>query len=142
MSSRAAGGNDNTIELLILDGIFDLIDAGLGTGVEVLFHEYDIGQGLRILSQARAVQIASDVAAAVTDKDSDTSIFGQFHTSVLSPRRTQKTQRKSVFLFVSFLVVVRLQSYLKTTKFYFSPPAAAFGAVNKTSAARAAALLA
>ena len=142
MSSRAAGGNDNTIELLILDGIFDLIDAGLGTGVEVLFYEYDIGQGLRILGQARAVQIASDVAAAVTDKDSDTNIFGQFHTSKFSPRRARRAQRKPVFLFVSFLVMVRFQSYLETTNFYLPPPAAAFGAVNTTSAARAAALLA
>jgi hypothetical protein len=112
VSSRAAGGNNNTVELLIFDGIFDFVYAGLGTGVEVFFHEYDVGQGFRILGQARAVQITSDVAAAVTDKDSNTDIFRQFHTSRSSPRRARRAQRKPVFLFISFLVMVGFQNYL------------------------------
>jgi hypothetical protein len=64
----------------LFDGIHYLVNAGLRTGVEVLSHEYYMWQGLRILGQARAVQIASDVAAAVTDKDPNTDIFRQFHT--------------------------------------------------------------
>jgi hypothetical protein len=96
----------------LFDGIHYLVDAGLRAGVEVLSHEYYMWQGLRILGQARAVQIASDVAAAVTDKDPNTDIFSQFHTSRSSPRRARRAQRKPVFLFISFLVMVRFQSYL------------------------------
>jgi hypothetical protein len=63
----------------LFDGIHYLVDAGLRAGVEVLSHEYYMWQGLRILGQARAVQIASDVAAAVTDKDPNTDIFRRGH---------------------------------------------------------------
>jgi hypothetical protein len=90
VGSGGARRHHNPVEILFLDSRLNLVDSGLGTGVEVFFHKDDMGQRLGILSQLATVKITSNVTAAVADEHPNAKIFSQFDTSVFSPRRARR----------------------------------------------------
>jgi hypothetical protein len=77
MGPRGAGGDHDAVKSLLLDSLFDLINAALGTGIEVPLYESDEGKVFRIFCEFFHIQISGDIGAAVADKypDPDVLIF-------------------------------------------------------------------
>ncbi len=67
---RAAGDYD-PVEVVLPYGLPDAAEAVLGTGVQVVGRERDVGEGLGILRDGRHIDEPADVRAAVADEHSD-----------------------------------------------------------------------
>ncbi len=67
-----AGGDDHPVELVLDDGLLDLLLARLGARVLVADGGHDAGQRRGVLRHRLRVDGAGDVAAAVADEHTDT----------------------------------------------------------------------
>jgi hypothetical protein len=71
MGSRRAGGNENPVQLMFLDGFLDLLLGILGTGVKVFVDVDNPFKRLGILFHLGNLDDPSDIDPAVADKDTD-----------------------------------------------------------------------
>jgi len=77
----SAGRHHHPVQVPLPDGGLDLVDAALGTGIQVFLHVHDVGQGLGVERQGFHIQVARDVAAAIANEHSNTDFLSQFSTS-------------------------------------------------------------
>ena len=78
MGPRRAGGYNYPIELVFLNGLLDLNDAGLGAGVEILLGKNHPRQRIGILRDRCAVEVSGYIGAAIADKNADPQLLGFF----------------------------------------------------------------
>ena len=71
VGSRGAGGNDDTVQLLLADELDQPILAAAGAGEQIRFGDDHVGQGRRVLRQLLHLEKAGDVDAAVANEDAD-----------------------------------------------------------------------
>ena len=77
MRSRRARGNDNTIERVLFDLLFDPFETIIGTGVEIVLGIDDIRQSRCVVHNRWDINDAGDVCSAMADEHS--------HSRLLSP---------------------------------------------------------
>ena len=110
VGSGRAGGNHYPVEILLFDNVYQLGLGVCGTREKILLGINHVGKSFGVICYFRNTYHAADVhvitsysihytklydnvTAAVADKDPNTNIFGQFPTSVFSPRRARRAQR-------------------------------------------------
>ena len=65
MGLGGTGGDDYSVELVLFDGLGDLLLGILGAGEEVLIHVLDKGEVLRIVSNLGDIHDPGDIGAAL-----------------------------------------------------------------------------
>ncbi len=75
VKGRRAGGDDDAVEVLLLDRIDDHLLAGVGAHIDVIRGERDPGVVLQHLGDLLDVDDAGDIDAAVADEQADPLLF-------------------------------------------------------------------
>ena len=73
MQVRGAGGNDDAVEVVLLDVVADQVLAGVGAHVLVVAGDDHVDQAGGVLGDFLAVHDSGDVGAAVADVDADSN---------------------------------------------------------------------
>jgi hypothetical protein len=75
MGPRCARRHNNAVKAVLLDSLFDFIDAALGAAVEVSLNESHMGQGFRVFGESFHIQVSGNIGSAMADKHPDPGLF-------------------------------------------------------------------
>ena len=85
MGSRRAGSDHHTIEVLLLNPFFDLVNTAFRTRIKVPLDKGHLGERLGIISKRFHIQVAGNIGSAMANKYSDPDVIVIIIRQRLSP---------------------------------------------------------